>query len=400
MKVLFYLNIINNILLSYSIDIEKAIQNTYKGFIENNINKYDIKLVHRPYSEYPEDIVSEGVGYGMLISVWNNDEKTFKDIYKESDKYMWTGEYYNWHIGKNGEIMGTGAATDAEEDIAMGLILAIKKIEKLEWDNEMEIKYRERLQNILDNMWTKSMISDKKLICPGSGWGCNQFLNPSYFAPAWYRIFSEIDENQYHDWESVIEINYDILMKTEGYDNGIIPDWTTIDGNFLEYEGQLGYNTYANGQYFYKDAIRVLWRIGLDYLWFKEERAKILLENSYEFIKGNASKANFYRVNEMDLVPEEDVWIFDGNKKMRTRREHSHLTLGMWSIPIYIFGTEREKELLLEEWDLFYKEGQLFWGKIKDEINNEDIEHNEMYFDQFMALFGTMIMNNQCKRPI
>jgi len=377
-----------------SFNLSDAIINTYNGIKERNIYSYNIHLVHRPFSEFPGDIVSEGLGYGLLASLYMDDHETFQTLLENAEGRMWTGQYYNWHLDENGNVQDIGGATDAEEDIALSLIFASYKIETNQWPATHYDFYKTRAQDIVNNLWNARMISENGYICPGSNWGCDEFVNPSYFSPAWYKIFSAFD-NQNHDWDTVIHKNYELLEKTVGYDNGLIPDWTTIYGGFVE-NNHLGYNAYGDGRYFFKDAIRILFRIGVDYLWFRDTRAEKYLKNAKQFIMnlGGAEKANFFRLFPDYNLPEEDVWIFDQGQRTRKRREHSHMTIAMWAIPVFLFGNASEKNTFLDELSKFYETNQTYWGKTNDPINNEDIYHNEMYFDQFLALFGAMIMNN------
>jgi hypothetical protein len=158
------------------------------------------------------------------------------------------------------------------------------------------------------------------------------------------------------------------------------------------YNGDLGYNTYGNGKYLFKDAIRILWRISTDYLWFEEPRAKKFLINSYSFIenKGGANASNFYTMDG-DLLPYDDIWYFDNEQKSRCRREHSHLTVGMWSTVPYALQADNINDYKNEL--LRYYNGNDYWGLEKDPYGDEDINHNEMYFDQFLAWFGGIMLN-------
>jgi hypothetical protein len=49
-------------------DFHEALDKTWAGLKARNIDAYDVKLLHRPRSETPDDAVSEGVGYGQSFS--------------------------------------------------------------------------------------------------------------------------------------------------------------------------------------------------------------------------------------------------------------------------------------------------------------------------------------------
>lgn len=372
--------------------LKDVLKLTWNGIKERNIDPYDIKLVHRPYSETPNDAVSEGVGYGLLLALYLDDQTYFNMILESAEQFMWNGQFYDWNVDMYGNKLNIGAATDAEQDIAFSLIMASRKVKKGEWKEHLNPSYIERYQLILNNMWNLKMISDTLNVAPGAGWGGIDFMNPGYCAPAWYRVFKEVDTLE-HDWDSVIQHCYNTIKNNVGYKNGLLSDWTTVNGDY--YDGNLGYNNYGRGKYLFKDAIRVYWRIGTDYLWFNSYESKEFLSNAFEFIrtKNDSMGCNFYTMGG-ELLPSEDIWIFDGGQRQRPRREHSHLTIGMWSIVPKVLNEsnwiEYEKELLS-----YYESNKTYWGKTKDEINEEDIEHNEMYFDQFLASFGALILAEQ-----
>lgn len=357
------------------LSLQGIIQSTWNGIKKNNINSYQVHCVHRPFAETPDDCVSEGIGYGMLSSVYMNDQFTFDTLFDTANNFMWNGQNYEWHIGEYGNVMDRGAATDAEEDIAVSLIFANNLVKSGKWKKNK--LYAERAQQILDNMWNSRMITPEGHVAPGASWGGNDFVNPSYFAPAWYRIFNNFD-NSNHDWNLVIDKSYETILGSIGLENGLVPDWCSPDGNF--YEGSFGYNTYGNGKYMFKDAIRVLWRISTDYLWNKEPRAKVFLEKAYSFItkKGGAKAANFYQMNG-ELIPENDIWYFDNNQKHRPRREHSILTVGMWSTVPYTLHYNTTE---------YIKELQFVY-------NNPEKYPNEMYFEQFLGLFGMLMLTDR-----
>ena len=68
--------------------------------------------------------VSEGIAYGMLLAVYANDQPTFDKLWQYSQAHLDGNGLMNWYIGPAGETLGTGAATDADEDMAFALIVA------------------------------------------------------------------------------------------------------------------------------------------------------------------------------------------------------------------------------------------------------------------------------------
>ena len=381
-----------------------ALDSTWQGLIRRNIAPYNEGkgLIHRPKSETPGDAVSEGVGYGMLVALYANDQKHFNSIWEAANENMWDGYYHNWQLGPDGKIAGMGAATDAEEDIALALIFADKLVSAGKWEaytsNKLGCGYAEQAQNILNRMWETGQITRSGILAPGAGWGGYDFVNPGYFSPAWYKIFATFDSNG-DRWNTVVEKTYEILAKSPGYSIGMIPDWMTPEGGWVGSEG-LGYNAYFNSRAFFKDAIRILWRVAIDAVWFDEPRAKTFLKNALTFIngKGGATASNFYQIeNAGELLPADDIWAefndSENENTWRYRREHSHLTIGMWSTAALAVGESADRIAFSEELGKFYEGGDYFGNAVDPTGGLEDTLHNEMYFDQFLAWFGASMMS-------
>lgn len=390
--VLFYLNAFSTILPipsplpKVSKSYDEILKKTWEGIKKRNIDPYQIKLVHRPKSEYPNDAVSEGAGYGMLYALYCNDQEYFNKIWFEAEKYMWAGEFYNWRVDENGKVEGTGAATDAEEDIAVALIFADQLVKKKIWTltdkTSGGVSYSDRAKSILASI-KKNMIEGNNLR-PGSGWGGNAFVNPGYFAPAWYKVFAEFDSTSKSIWVGLIDQCYKTLSLSPGFEKGLVPDWMVPTGGF--YEKSLGYNPTGEGKWLYKDAIRVYWRLATDYLWYDEPRAKPLLQRAMNFIKEPAN-ANFYQMDGTLATGAFEL----GNGVERPRAEHSHLTIAMWACASVVSGIETT-EKFSDELLKYYDKDADYWGKAFDE-NGEDTLHNEMYFDQFLAFFGASLIS-------
>ena len=363
--------------------LEEAIHQAYVGIINRNEEYPKPFLIHRPFSETPRDAVSEGVGYGLLLALYLDDQSTFDRLLEGADQMMWNGVCYDWRVNEQGQKTGIGAATDAEQDIAFALL---KADEQSGWNPNPF--YRERGLTILHQLWERGI--ENGILRPGYYWGGFSLVNPGYFSPAWYKEFARWDPS--HDWLSVVDRSYEIIAKSPGYEKGLLPDWMDANGRPAT---NLGYNAYGDGNYMFKDAIRVFWRLGMDAIWNQDERAIAFLKKAYQF-QPDIKKANFYQMNG-ELLPENDEWIFGGGKKTRSRREHSPLTVSMWAIPIWLFGTEGERQGVIDEFAFFFPEcSQTYWGRITNPRDpNETIDHNEMYFDQFLAEFGSMVVADQ-----
>lgn len=374
---------------------KSALSKVWEGIKERNIAPYGTGFIHRPKSEKPGDAVSEGVGYGMLVALYANDQATFNSIWEAANTHMWGSCYYNWQVDITGRVIGRGAATDAEEDVALALIFADKLVQAGKWsayESPNQGGYLQHAKKMLSCMWSSRQIVVGGYVAPGAGWGGSAFLNPGYFSPASYKVFASVDPG--HDWASVVNTCYAILMASPGAPFGMVMDWMTPAGGSVN-ESNLGYNAYGGGTYFFKDAIRILWRVAMDAIWFNDENAKFFLTNAMNFINaaGGAAASNFYQMDGQ-LIPAEDVWLdMAAGTIPRTRREHSHLTIGMWATAAAAVGTDEDKAAFSQELAMFYENGNYFGNAVDPLGGIEDTLHNEMYFDQFLAWFGAATLS-------
>lgn len=208
------------------------------------------------------DSVSEGLGYGLLFSVYFDEQELFNDLYAYVKLYLNDRGLMSWHIDASGNVVGIGGydcATDADEDIALALIFAHKV-----WGSEGSYNYEQEAQNFLDNLYDYCVENGTYVLKPGDTWGGSNVSNPSYYSPAWYRIFADFSGNT--GWLNVADKCYEIIENVKNYNagTGLVPDWCTAEGR--QAQGQ-GYD-------FTYDAIRYPWRTSIDYSWFGEQRAR------------------------------------------------------------------------------------------------------------------------------
>lgn len=372
---------------SVSQSYDSILLKTWGGIKKRNIDAYTVPLVHRPKSEIPDDAVSEGVGYGLFCALYCNDQTYFNKIWDAAEQYMWSAGSYNWRVDKNGTVIGSGPASDAEEDIACALIFADQLVKRKVWQPHTSSKsasYAARAQSMVENFWN-NLVESGKYLRPGNNWGGSAFVNPGYFAPAYYRVFNEFDSTR-HDWTGLIDQCYRSVALSPGANIGLVPDWMKPDGTWPD-SSSLGYNSYAGGRYCYKDGIRVLWRLATDYQWYGEGRARTFLDKSMSFVK-SADRANFYQMNGAAVTDSFKL----GNGVTRPRSEHNHLTLGMWAAAAMASGASASADSFSSALLGFYTPGADFFGKAFDSLG-EDTLHNEMYFDQFLAWFGASLIS-------
>ena len=197
--------------------------------------------------------VSEAIAYGMLISVYMDDQDVFKKLYN-----TWTSNSaganggMNWRIGCSG---GTGTASDADFDAALALVMASKQ-----WN---DASYLSAGKSLISWIASNDIASNK--IKPGNQW--NDGFNPSYATTANFQLFQDVAGGS---WSSVISQAYTDLNGCQDATTGLVPDW--CDWN--SHKPILTSAAVSNDIGFYDDAARTPWRMAMAYYWYGDTKAQ------------------------------------------------------------------------------------------------------------------------------
>ena len=204
--------------------------------------------------------VSEGVAYGMLLAAYAADKDLFDDLWDYYKKHRNGNGVMNWQV-ENCSVKGQNGASDAELDVAMALIVASHQ-----WQSDA---YLSDAKNMIRVVREKEFQND--VLKPGDAFGGSALTNPSYFSPAYYRVFAQLEPSQATFWNNAITKGYQIIAAADKSNNGLVPDWCDAAGNKVNGKTIDGINinsTYEDGgQNFIYDAIRTPFRSAVDYLW-------------------------------------------------------------------------------------------------------------------------------------
>lgn len=212
-------------------------------------------------------VVSEGIGYGMLLAVGMNDQSLFDGLSK----------YYFDHLDKNGLMNWTtgrcdapgndnsNAATDGDLDTTMALVQAAAR-----WSNA---DYLAKAQGLAAKIaqYETDMCSGRRVLKPGDVWGgCtntnDQRINPSYFSPGYYKVFAHYFPEQASTWTALTDGTYQLYTVYQTRLDDLVPDWSNADGS-------------DNGSGYSYDACRTPFRVAVDYAWTGDTRAKTFMQN-------------------------------------------------------------------------------------------------------------------------
>jgi endo-1,4-beta-D-glucanase Y len=241
----------------------------------------------RTYDPNTNDITTtEGESYTMLRAVWMDDKTTFdqsytftKDNLRRPNDHLFSwlyGELPDKTYGILTSQGGQNTAADADTDIALSLVFASNR-----WNEQ---QYLGDAKLMLTDIWNEDVV-----IADGKPYmGADNFehdakgtavINPSYFAPYAYRIFSTIDPE--HDWIALANDSYSLIQAsaTSTLDKAstvnLPPNWLVINKTTGAISASPASNLTTNYGF---DAFRTPWRIALDWEWFKAPEAKQTLD--------------------------------------------------------------------------------------------------------------------------
>ncbi|MDR2963271.1 MAG: hypothetical protein LBU90_06550 [Bacteroidales bacterium] len=227
--------------------------------------------------------VSEGIGYGLVISAYMNNKSDFDKLLnyyraRLNERGFMNWEYFDCDTGDNQK----NAAADADLDVAIALMAAM-----VQWG---DAQYKKELDALLSAFEKYYFVNcDGVLVLkPGDMFGSCTCTNPSYYSPAYYRAFARYAETQKNKksaqfWEKVVNDTYIVLLRHAHPYTGLIFAWTNAEGGDPT---DCGYQVAGSGTYnsFQYDACRMPWRIATDYVWWGDSRAKQVSQRLTNFV--------------------------------------------------------------------------------------------------------------------
>jgi len=246
--------------------------------------------------EANERSTSEGQAYAMLRAVMMGDRDTFDRTLQWAEnnlKRQRDGKpidsLWAWKWGKNQQgqwmIVDPNFASDADVDAITALILASRR-----WQHR---PYLELAQIKLQDLWNLSTVADyrtgaqqRRYLLPGPATSFQKKtiiqLNPSYFSPASFRLFAQVDKSR--NWISLVHSSYQVLQQAKTLSQTGLPnDWILLDLTTGIPQALLTPNP-GTSEYGF-DAYRVWWRLAIDADWFGEPLARSLLQQQLKPIQ-------------------------------------------------------------------------------------------------------------------
>ena len=241
------------------------------------------------------DARTEGMSYGMMMTVQMDRKDLFDKLWQFSMRYMFQKDgpyagYFAWSVSPEGKHNAEGPAPDGEEYFAMALFMASAR-----WgDGEGIFCYSEQAREIL-----RHCLHQDEMVPGGRAmWDPENhlirfvpeadFSDPSYHLPHFYSLFARLaDPEDRPFWQKAAEASRTYIVQSAHPVTGMSPEYAEYDGTPRLMFGKPF--TY------YSDAYRVAMNIALDTLWFgpREDTAQIAshLQDFFQGIPESELKA-------------------------------------------------------------------------------------------------------------
>ena len=200
-------------------------QNDKTVYYEDNDGGYIVDINNN-------DIRSEGMSYGMMISVQTNHREQFDKLWSWAKKHMWNDPskggsgYFAWQANRDGSVRDWGNAPDGEIYFMMSLLFAAHR-----WNDE---GYMKDAQSILKACWKgngQSLYSEQSFIAtfqPSDG--NNTWGDASYSLPAFVDLFSRWSTTNNDKWKKATSATRDHIYNSANPQSGLCSDYSNFDG--------------------------------------------------------------------------------------------------------------------------------------------------------------------------
>jgi endo-1,4-beta-D-glucanase Y len=260
--------------------------------------------------------VSEGQGYGLVISAYMGDKTTFDALYRYYVAHpsrfgphlmAWQQKYEHGRMVDTG---GPDSATDGDLDIAYGLLLADRQ-----WGSGGAVDYLQAALDAMHDILAWDVDPAQWNTNPGD-WAHGRGKDENHTRPSdWmtdhFVSFAQVDAANAGKWNAV----YDEVAATVAWQfahgsgaTGIVPDFMGLSGNhFVPVHGKY-LETKHDGDFSY-NACRTPWRLAMSYI--VDGRTELLPaeQRTTSWIKGATGgatrkiRAGYYIENGHDGTP-------------------------------------------------------------------------------------------------
>lgn len=221
------------------VQLQTAAESAYQQFLKSCGQTVSPEQIRVCRPENDGDTVSEGMAYGLLLSLAHKDPDTFQKLWNYAQTILNDHGLMAWHIRPDGTIEDSGSASDADQDMAFALLEASSL-----WNNETFWHAGVRTLHAM-----REWDADGALMKPGDGWDGAGVINASYFCPGYYPLFERVSgDGWWRNWQTW---SLEWLKNHQHPQSGLWPDWASDRGQSLPPPGDI----------FSYDAVRIPWRL-------------------------------------------------------------------------------------------------------------------------------------------
>src|SRR5512141_864020 len=141
---------------------------------------------------------TEGQAYAMLRAVWANDRTAFEEVWRWTRQNLQVrgDRLLAWRW--KDRVLDRNAATDADQDAALALVLASRRFG--------EPRYLDEARGLLADIWAREVVVVAGRPFPtGGNWAPAErwpTLHVAYLAPYAYEVFAEVDPGR--PWRDLV----------------------------------------------------------------------------------------------------------------------------------------------------------------------------------------------------
>ncbi|MGB6974352.1 MAG: glycosyl hydrolase family 8 [Terracidiphilus sp.] len=241
------------------------------------------------------DVRTEGMSYGMMISVELDKKAEFDAIWNWAKTYMYIAdpkapsyEFFAWSCKRDGTHNSEGAAPDGESYFALALLFASNR-----WgDGQGIYDYHAEAEELL-----RAMVHRQLITAPGK-WGPHTvgpmmhpdppmilfvpdamphpFTDPSYHLPAFYELWARWGPKEDRAfWEKAAETSRAFFVEAVNPKTGLAPSYANFDGTPHQ-------SRFSQSSEFGYDAWRVASNWSVDWAWWHKAPAERELSNDIQ----------------------------------------------------------------------------------------------------------------------
>ncbi|MEL7239095.1 MAG: glycosyl hydrolase family 8, partial [Planctomycetota bacterium] len=252
---------------------------------------YFITGFDQSFAGVPNGAVSEGLGYGLVITALMNDQEAFDGIWRFTETKLNQFGVIEWLYDQNGYTVqnfggGSGAvnATDGDLDAAYGLLIAAVR-----WGQD----YADDADELIDNILEVNVTPDNFLNSGSDGYingvaTVNRDLVTSYLSPGYFRMFADFTGETRWDAvadQAVTQLRNNQIDIRDNYGNN--GDWNRGGS------GLFSFRTETNGEVsgepgaaiWNSDVGRMMWRISTDAAWYGTGTSFDMMESFNNFAR-------------------------------------------------------------------------------------------------------------------